>query len=141
MQPIILLLAFMRVVPGCGCREGYDLGDLREGLDGEAVVDALKRVQENQRATSEGAQGVLSRCGARGGARCMGLCAVGKDSEEAFRVWVPVNVCLMGWHTLVMQGRWAGGAVWHPCRGGGRDAQAAQGVAHLPRDLGPHGVG
>lgn len=38
--------------------EGYDLGELPEGeIDGEAIITALK-MQEDQRAISEGAKGI-----------------------------------------------------------------------------------
>ena len=42
-------------------QEGYDLGDSPEAIDGEAIIAALKS-QEDQRAVSEGAAGILRRC-------------------------------------------------------------------------------
>ena len=40
---------------------GYDLGLTSEQIDGEAIIAALK-LQEDQRAVSEGAPGILQRC-------------------------------------------------------------------------------
>ncbi|GAB4822001.1 hypothetical protein N2152v2_009047 [Parachlorella kessleri] len=62
--------------------EGYDLGDLSDDIDGEAVVEALKRVQDNQRAISEGAKGILSR-GAGAGAEKLGVHAAAADITPA----------------------------------------------------------
>ena len=42
--------------------EGYDLGPAAEAVDGEALVTALK-LQEDQRAILEGAEGIRKRCG------------------------------------------------------------------------------
>ena len=41
--------------------EGYDLGDASDNLDGEVLITALK-MQEDQRAVSQGAKGIRRRC-------------------------------------------------------------------------------